>query len=167
LRPAAGGAAVTAAAQDLGFAGTGLDAWWGAHNGSRDRAGQILPGFTPYGIGDMLASRDGWLAIAADVWDDEARGRGAAQPAGGPAWAFDERFVPIGTNGAGDDLVVDLRPGPRRGCVKEYYHQEGALTPPVFAGLDELLAAVLDAVRAGTPVLRRTPVVVDGVLSWR
>jgi cell wall assembly regulator SMI1 len=167
VRPPTGAQRLAAAEATVGFPlGPELSAWWSCHDGADSYAGEILPGYLPYGLDDMLRSRQLWLQIADDVWDDAAKANSLAQGAGGLAWPFLPVFVPIATNGAGDDLFVDLRPGARRGCLKVYAHDEGALAPPPYPGLAELLADVNTALRTGAPVLRRTPAVESDRLTW-
>jgi cell wall assembly regulator SMI1 len=143
-----------------------LIAWWSAHDGTAAPAGQVLPGYTPFGLAESARSRTLWLEIAQDVWDDWAREAGAANPAGEPAWAFLPQFVPIATNGSGDDLIVDLRPGINRGCLKEYHHEQGALGRPVAPSLKALIAEVALALPARTPVLGHVASARDGLLYW-
>jgi cell wall assembly regulator SMI1 len=144
-----------------------LAAWWSRHDGATFDGGQVLPGYVPYGIDAMLASRRMWLEVANEAWGDWARIAGAAQPAGGMAWAFLRELVPIAFDGSGNDLVVDFRHGPLRGCIKAYAHEEGALTPPPWSGLGEMLSEVAAALRTGAPVGWVSPTVEEDKLVWR
>jgi cell wall assembly regulator SMI1 len=107
------------------------------------------------------------LRLAGEVWDDETRRAGAAAEAGGPAWAFLPELIPIAGNDSGDQLVVDLRRGPRTGCVKEYFHEDGALHEPVAPSLAALVEDTVCSLRTGTPAVGRRPVVEAGRLDWR
>ena len=121
VRPPAGPDRLAAAEAELGFPlGPDLAAWWSRHDGATFDGGQVLPSYVPYGIDAMLASRRMWLEVADEAWGDWARIAGAEQPAGGMAWAFLPELVPIAFDGSGNDLVVDFRHGPLRGCIKTY-----------------------------------------------
>jgi hypothetical protein len=114
----------------------------------------------------MIRTRDTWLEVAEEVWSLSAVERGAIQPAGGPAWAFLPTFIPMPFNGAGDDLIIDMRPGSLRGCIEDYLHQAGALFPPLYRGLGNLFTDVAAALRLGTPPMHHTPIVENQHLRW-
>jgi cell wall assembly regulator SMI1 len=145
-----------------------LSAWWSVQGGVRQVVlGGVLGGYAPYGLADMMATRRLMLDIADQVWDEWSRTAGAREPAGGHAWAFLPTLVPIARNGSGDDLVVDLRSGPLRGCVKAYDHEQGALFPPPWPSLTALLTDVAASLAGGTALGNLVPAVSDGRLSWQ
>lgn len=167
IRPPAGARALSEAEAELGFPlGPDLTAWWTCHDGTAYGAGEVLPAHTPYSVEHMRRSWRLWVRIAEEVWDESARSK-PDDRAGDMAFAFPKLMVPVATDGSGDDLTVDLRPGPRHGCVMPYDHEQGALMPPPYTGLGDLLDAVATALRSGTPALWRVPSVVGGRLEWR
>ncbi|MEU6203216.1 hypothetical protein ABZ814_06470 [Micromonospora musae] len=47
--------------------------------------------------------------------------------------------MPVATNHGGGNLLVDLRGGPRNGCVMEFYRDTGALAQPPWADVADML----------------------------
>lgn len=95
--------------------------------------------------------------------------------AAGPARYFPTEFVPIGTDGSGNDLVVDCRRGPKYGCLRDHDHEgRGTVQPPMFDSLADLLGQTIQSLHTGRPLelggsaggCLRTPTVNDGILSW-
>jgi cell wall assembly regulator SMI1 len=160
---------LAAAEQELGFElPAQLRAWWLCNDGVQSGFdGQVLPGYMPYSVGEMRKSRRGRLEVEERAGDAELAEDSRRELAGGMAWSFLPEFIPIAWNGSGDDLVVDLRHGPLRGCVKEYSHEEGALHPPLWTSLAAMLADVARALETGSEICDDfMPVVQDGVLDW-
>jgi hypothetical protein len=83
--------------------------------------------------------------------------------------------VPIGTDGAGNYLVVDCRPGAEYGWLRDHDHGDrGVVKPPYFTSLDDLLSRLVTSLRTGQPLEyhtrvgtdQLTPTVTDGTLTW-
>jgi len=75
--------------------------------------------------------------------------------------------MPIAGDGGGNDLFVDLRPGPAHGCVREFWNEEGARDTALWSGVADMLAEVADALTRDVPV-RGYRMWVDehGAMSW-
>ncbi|MCD0445880.1 SMI1/KNR4 family protein [Glycomyces sp. A-F 0318] len=81
--------------------------------------------------------------------------------AGERMFGFCTATVPIGRDGGGDVLVVDLRDGERRGCVMEWLAEEGYVATD-WAGTGAMLADVAD--RLEDPA--QTAIGEYGMLEW-
>jgi hypothetical protein len=98
---------------------------------------------------------------------------GEAQPAGSNAAPFLRSWLPIAANGSGDNLFVDLRPGPRTGLVAEFEHENGgfnqpALWPDIAAMLEDVASALRTGrwVHPNVPDYDLVPVVDNRKLRW-
>jgi hypothetical protein len=78
---------------------------------------------------------------------------------------FLESFVPIGSDGAGGTLFVDLRAGHHSGCVTEYM-REDADGGPSWNSVEAMLADVATALATGQPSNEMSAVVEDDELRW-
>lgn len=124
--------------------------WWELADGVEDAAaiaGSVVPPFyNPYPVASALDSRRLWLSI----WPGDD---GTAGPAGTECqfmWLPD--WLPISNNGGGNDLFVDLRPGPLRGCVMEFDRVEGAGGPPLWPNVETMLRDIADALETGSAI---------------
>jgi hypothetical protein len=88
---------------------------------------------------------------------------------------FPSRYVPIGDTGANNYLVVDCRPGPEYGFLRDHDHEDrGVVQPPYYTNLTDLLTRMVTALHTGQPMevgtadrqFPSTPVVEGGMLSW-
>ncbi|GLY50687.1 hypothetical protein Lesp01_43430 [Lentzea sp. NBRC 102530] len=87
-------------------------------------------------------------------------------PAGTPSADFRRTFLPIASNGSGDVLYVDERPGPESGCVCQWWHDD-YMWAKLWPSVDAMLTDVLQAVRTGGVVLGKYRAQVrDGVVGW-
>jgi cell wall assembly regulator SMI1 len=163
-------------------AGTGLEwtdelrTWFTLQGGTSPASTyELLDGYEIVDLATSLTVRAMALEVQArvdqerdqDELDDE--GQEPAE-AGTGCWGFDSAFVVIGDSHTLSLLVVDLRPGPLRGCVLEHQWEDGGATRPdlgwpcIAAKLWDLLCAAREgrAARDGAvPVI--TP---DGRLDW-
>jgi cell wall assembly regulator SMI1 len=157
-----------------------LLAWWRLADGVSGRTGGLLPThFDPYPVSQALESRRIWLEVWYDEetrvipdmpgWQEYADGRSAA-PAGTvspdiwlPAW------LPIAGSGGGQDLFVDLRPGPLRGSVAHFDKVSTAEAGPLWPSVAATLAAVADALEQGSTTVGGHLVTVEahnGDIVW-
>ncbi|MFF4879500.1 SMI1/KNR4 family protein [Micromonospora sp. NPDC000668] len=130
-----------------------LRAWWlyadGAHFGPQADGGRLIPpGFVPYPIVEALKSRRLWMDVArqiapvdqleAFVNSENSRSAGTRCETWLPAW------LPVATNHGGGNLFVDLRGGPKNGCVMEFHRDTGALAEPVWADVAAMFYDIAD-----------------------
>jgi cell wall assembly regulator SMI1 len=143
-----------------------LVAWWRRSCGTTDfRAGQLLTGFAPYSIDEVVECRTMMLRIAG--CDDSELAELSAEPAGSPCWNWMPMFIPIAHDGGGDFLFVDLRPGPERGCVMQWYQADFATGDPKWPDVATMLAEIADALEHGTVVDNVRPKALDdGTIEW-
>ena len=174
LRPSVGRARIAAAEEHLGFAlSAELVEWWQLHDGAD--SGYIVPGYELLGVEGSLRARQDQL----DVNFEEEVNAMARQrlglrddEAGGPARFYPPEFVPVGSDGFGNHLVADLRPGPDHGCLRDHDHEDrGVIQPPYCTGLADLLTRMVTSLRTGQPMEPddrhpRRPQVVDGFVQW-
>ncbi|WP_020669484.1 SMI1/KNR4 family protein [Amycolatopsis nigrescens] len=156
-----------------------LLAWWRLANGTDGRSNLLPPWYSPYPITQALESRRIWL----EVWHDEETRvfpdlPGVREyidgllktPAGTPCqdmWL--PVWLPVAGSGGGQDLFVDLRPGPLHGCVMEFDRVGAAGAAPLWPNVRAMLAAVADAFEQGSTVVGRFPVALeadDGRINW-
>jgi cell wall assembly regulator SMI1 len=172
-----------ATADDLAWAATtvGADlpgellAWWRRTDGQSGKGHLVPPFYSPYPVRAALRSREIWLS----AWNGAVRGTAVDEfaahlaeadraPAGSPckgAWL--PSWLPIAGDGGGDDLFVDLRPGPARGCVREFLRDDGAGDRTLWTDVGAMLADVAAGLERDVPVHGyRRWVGDDGALSW-
>ncbi|WP_433272670.1 SMI1/KNR4 family protein [Actinosynnema sp. CS-041913] len=131
-----------------------LITWWRLCNGTglADGNGMLLPPFfEPCSLHDVLAKRSIRVGSGAPTAIHNA----TAATAGSPAGAFLASFVPIAADGGGDLLFVDLRPGPRHGCVQHWSGEDGTDGGPWWTGVADMLADVAGALHTGSEARRR------------
>jgi cell wall assembly regulator SMI1 len=143
-----------------------LREWWSCCGGTdADVLADVLPPFyTPYGAHDALEAwyehRKTWTAR----WERPA----CDYFAGGAGASFHPAWIPIAGDGFADELVVDLRPGPLRGCVLEWEHEAARVVRPEWVGVSAMLADVHRALTEGAPAGHSHPTVTeDGRLDWQ
>jgi cell wall assembly regulator SMI1 len=121
----------------------------------------IPPGYEPLTAAGSLrcwrrhrALQYDWYPVELHSQLDEFLARLAAAPAGSctteQVWV--SAWLPVASDVHGRCLVVDLRDGPRRGCVMRYavdHGCEGPLWPGVAAMLDDVALSLEDGVWAG------------------
>lgn len=143
-----------------------LVAWWRRSCGTTSFfAGRLLTGFAPYSIDEAMECRTMMLEIAA--CDDADLADLAAEPAGSPCWNWLPMWVPIAYDSGGDFLFLDLRPGPERGCIMQWYEADFATGDPKWRNVATMLAEIADALEHGTEVNGVRPKVLDdGTIHW-
>lgn len=175
LNPPAADAAIADAEHTLGRPfPADLVRWWQRVDGARvliGRANLFPPFYLPCGPAYMLGEWRTWQ----DVYLDPALGgpnaAGALEalaetPAGSPVMVFVPAFVPIAIDGAGGNLVVDLRPGPRYGCVLGFSADSGS-SGPHWDSVAAMLDDVATALELNTPSAGYVPIVTaDRTLDW-
>ena len=154
------------AEEQLGFAlNSELVESWQLHDGIV--AGYLIPGYELFGVDDMLTGHE----IERDVNLEEEevnamarRNLGLADDEGsGQARSFPSRYVPIGGDGAGNYLVVDCRPGPEYGFLRDHDHEDrGVIKLPYYMSLADLLTRIVTALRTGQPM----EVGIPGRITW-
>ncbi|WP_158847745.1 SMI1/KNR4 family protein [Saccharothrix deserti] len=143
-----------------------LIAWWRRSCGTTDiSAAGLLTGYAPYSIDQAVDCRTMMLRIAA-CEDDAELAELSAEPAGSPCRNWLPMWVPIAGDTSGDHLFVDLRPGPERGCVMQWYETEGASMEPKWPDVATMLAEIADALEHGTDIAGVRPEVLDGTIHW-
>lgn len=146
-----------------------LRAWFTVQGGAGRLGTLHLHGLLePLALQESMAARDMHLALWSELVEDEPALREGPGRAGTGGLAFQPEFIPIADDPGGSVLVVDLRPGSRRGCVGTVLDDGGATFqelgwPSVAAWLEEIAAALTEAGRSSQGV----PVVEDGRLAWR
>jgi cell wall assembly regulator SMI1 len=174
INPPASGAAIGAAERQLGRSlPADLVRWWHRGNGAQvliGRASLLPPFYLPCSVDHMLSQRRMWQEVYRHLNIDEAIAYDAAlsAPAGSMALQFLPAFVPIAIDGAGGNLVVDLRSGPLYGCVLGFDAESGS-DGPWWANVAAMLDDVADALERGTPSRFLDYVAVvreDGTLDW-
>ncbi len=135
-------------------------------------ASVLPPFFIPLGVGEIVGDWRMLRQIAGQVASPFDQATVEAQPAGSPASVFLRSWVPVAADSGGDFYFVDLRAGPRHGCVSQWVKGEGFLREPLWDDLAAMLAAVAEGLRGGRWVAPddvddvREPVVIDGTLRW-
>jgi cell wall assembly regulator SMI1 len=145
-----------------------LLAWWRRADGMRwvdPHAGWLIPPhFIPHPIDRALESRRIWLDVMESCG---AESEMPAGPAGSESDVWLPDWMPIGADGGGRELFVDLRDGPQRGCVMEYDKVGAAEGPPSWPSVAAMLAEIADALEHDTPIDgNRIWVDDDGTTSW-
>ncbi|KAB2344291.1 SMI1/KNR4 family protein [Actinomadura rudentiformis] len=151
-----------------------LVAWWRRTDGMADQGSLVPPFYSPYSVSAALDRRQVWMTAWNGVME-QANAQFAAYvaqedqaPAGTPcngAWL--PSWLPIAGDGGGNDLFVDLRPGPAHGCVREFLSDEGAGDTAWWDGVAAMLADIAAGLTRDVPVRGdRIWVDDDGTISW-
>jgi cell wall assembly regulator SMI1 len=152
-----------------------LVAWWRRADGQAGKGGLLPPFYSAYSARMALRSREVWMTAWNGVMEQGSADQFAAYvaqenraPAGSPckgAWL--PRWLPIAGDGGGNDLFVDLRPGPAHGCVRQFLRDDGAGDAAWWDGVAAMLAEVAAGLRQEARV-RGLRIWVDdgGGMSW-
>lgn len=130
-----------------------LRAWWlyadGVHFAPQADGGRLIPhAFNPYPTAEALKSRRMWMDVARQLGPIELLEPFLAaendRPAGTRCDTWLPAWLPVATNHGGANLFVDLRGGPKHGCVTKYYRDNGALDQPEWADVAAMLHDIAD-----------------------
>ena len=132
--------------------------------------GVIPPGFVPLGVDDVVRSWRMLTDISARVGRADELAQWEHEPAGSNSSEFLHSWLPIASNFANAWLFVDLRPGPRVGCVGRFEDDLGFMGPPAWDDVAQLVGAVAAALREQRWVdgqgYALVPTVSQGRLRW-
>lgn len=149
IAPPASPQAITDAEREIGVRlPEDLRQWWLLADGMTDMVLCIPPECQPLSLAESLRDRrrhlDGWRAMGQSTTSEG--------PAGGTSLPFLDLFLPVGIDGCGGYLYVDLREGDLRGsvgwCNGEENHDGAEWTSTAH-----LLAAAAEAMDARMPCL--------------
>ncbi|TDQ53087.1 outer membrane protein assembly factor BamB family protein [Actinorugispora endophytica] len=128
-----------------------LVAWWRMPR--FDDLTVFPPDHASIGLGEVASIRGAALESrgADSGFADPAHDGDGDGEAGTPPPHYSEYFVPIAADGSGDHMFVDLREGPRQGCVMSWRHDDANDEPAEWPSLAHLLADVADAMHDGRP----------------
>ncbi|SFD62368.1 Cell wall assembly regulator SMI1 [Actinopolyspora alba] len=143
-----------------------LKEWWSCCGGTESGSlTDVLPPFyTPYGASGAWRV---WCEFR-ETWAAKWHRPACDYYAGSAGSSFHPAWIPIAGDGFADELVVDLRPGPLRGCVLEWEQEMSRVGPPLWADLASMLADVHRALtEGGSAGYSRPTVTEDGRLDWQ
>ncbi|GIF16322.1 SMI1/KNR4 family protein [Actinoplanes teichomyceticus] len=123
-----------------------LKQWWLLADGMTDMVLCLPPECQPLSVADSLEDRRMHL----HDWRALGKPTSSAGVAGEPSLPFLDLFLPIGTDGCGGYLYVDLRDGDLRGSVG-WCNGEEAHDGAEWDSTAHLLAATAEAMTAGVP----------------
>ncbi|MBB4966074.1 SMI1/KNR4 family protein [Saccharothrix violaceirubra] len=109
------------------------------------------PLFAPRSARDVLTAYRRLVAEDERTWPGYERA--VREGAGGRSGVFLKSFVPIASSGTGDWLFVDLRPGAWHGCVQRWRRDDGCQVGPLWRGVGDMLADVVQGLITGREVL--------------
>ncbi|HEX7306984.1 SMI1/KNR4 family protein [Lentzea sp.] len=144
-----------------------LAAWWREFGGIGEKTllWDLIPGcWQPQGLAQALEDRAMVMEVRNDLFDSSPEAA-LREPAGTPnteLWL--PAWLPVATDLGGGHLFVDLRGGPRHGCVIEWNKVEGADGVPVYADVTAMLDHASRALRGHT---EHRVVVRDGYFDWQ
>ncbi|GIJ54746.1 SMI1/KNR4 family protein [Virgisporangium aurantiacum] len=138
-----------------------LARWWRLADGM-DGHHRLIPQLqTPMSVESALSSRRTWLDVSEH--GDTCAGGQAGSPVYG-VWL--PQWLPIASDHGGTELFVDLRPGPARGCVGEFYSDAWEFSAPRWRGVAAMLDEVAAAFRSDEPVHGFRIWIDDDGIAW-
>lgn len=144
-----------------------LHEWFSLHDGSYSEMpiAVVLPSNEPISTAHAVTHHDELTRLWQD-WTEELGGTEAltAEPAGTEVENYLPAFIPIGSSGTGDLLVVDTRAGDRYGCVLEWFNSGFAGLR--WASIEAMLDCTATALEQGTDCSNWVPLVENGLLRW-
>ncbi|MFG3260395.1 SMI1/KNR4 family protein [Streptomyces sp. NPDC048172] len=137
------------------------------HDGSADAS--VLPPF--WSLLGAEAVEENW-ELRVEIYEDELEeeeedDEDDPESEFGPWW--NRAWIPFAKDGAGDYLVIDLRPGPRAGRIGNADHELGGHFKdfPMWSSLPALLDATATSLETGEQLGNYAPFVnEDGGLDW-
>ncbi|GAA1586030.1 SMI1/KNR4 family protein [Actinoplanes couchii] len=141
-------------------------AWWRLADGTdEERLIELVPmAFRPLSTGRARKFHRGIVDLAPKVpelpeW--------MAEPAGSPTYGtWLPQWLPVARDFGGDFLFLDLRRGPRFGCVGIHRNDDWQYDGPDWPNVAAMLAEVAGALTGGTEFDRWHAGVEDGCLTW-
>lgn len=139
--------------------------WWCCGGTDGDVLADVLPPFyTPYGAYRALETWNGLRESWGTRWYRPL----CAPEAGSAGASYHPAWLPIAGDGFADELVVDLRPGPMRGCVLEWEQEGAQVVATEWSGVSAMLDDVYRSLTEGVPSGYSHPSVTeDGRLDWQ
>jgi len=145
-----------------------LEAWLRMSDGAGCSLDALVvpSGFVPSGVRQIV---DDWKRLTSYPIPAEEVLAATAQPAGTDSAGFLPCWIPVAANFCGGFVFVDLRSGPRHGCIGEWYADGGSFLGPIWDDIAHMLDTIAFALRAGhggdwDPDTR--PTVGSGRLTW-
>jgi cell wall assembly regulator SMI1 len=146
-------------------------AWLRVGDGAdRTNDADLIPrGFIPMGVDHIMEAWRMLVEISAGLeTEDDIRAFKAA--VAGSYSAFIRAFIPIGDDTCGDFLFVDMRSGPKSGCIREW--ENGAAYPrePHWDSITSMLVSIDEGLQSGQWGDDETgmmPTVENGALRWK
>jgi cell wall assembly regulator SMI1 len=129
-----------------------LREWWQQADGvSMPEMAFLLPGgFAPLSCHQALQFRAMSLEIAAGT---EIEAEPVEVAGDDQVMNFHRLFLPIGDDTLGNSLCVDLRDGPRHGCIGEWNHEAGWDNALYWDSVTDMLTDIRAALLDGRPAL--------------
>lgn len=164
-------------------ASTGLDwpddlvEFFCQHNGQDDAvdlAGSLLPAQDLFDVEAATAERTMMMEVWRDLADSDPEYHSGGYDAlsvkhpeaGGSAGAFLPQYIPI-SGLDGYLYFCDVRPGPRRGCIRSYDKYEADEGEPTWGSITEMLVGLRRRIEDGSAVDGWEPRIVDGRVDWQ
>lgn len=150
-----------------------LEEWFGLHDGAGyESLARVLPINFLVSLDEAIELTSMTREIWAEFDDDREQAVAAEQSAAGTvARTWLSQYIYIGNDTMGGGLFVDIRPGARQGCVRNWDDTEADDDygqGPIAASLAGLITAVSANVRSGVPIpqMPYRAVIQDGKLDW-
>jgi cell wall assembly regulator SMI1 len=127
--------------------------WWKLTDGVSRRGTEVIPpSFTPLPCAAALDAQQLQLSFMADE-PDRGEDDGLHGAAGESTYYFHRLFLPIADDPSGDLLCIDLRSGPREGCIIRWDHQGGWQDEFLWENVGDMLRDICNAMLHGRPAL--------------
>lgn len=148
-----------------------LREWYRLQDGvDQGPASYLFPGYAPLSLAELVRTwtmyREVMTSLVADGTLPDAVGELERQEAGEVAWMFLPSYVPIASTNAATDVFVDLRPGARSGCVREYLREDADRRGVRWDSVGAMLADVADSLERRRRTDHWLPAIEDGRLDW-
>lgn len=144
--------------------------WFGLHDGTGSNldGGMLLPE-------NLLLSQSeaaSTTQMIADIWSDTPPGEtrltsGDVALAGEIVGTWLPGYLMIGNDAVAGGYFLDLRDGPRHGCVRTWDKTAADEWGTDAESLAELIDQVVEAIQSNGQIKGLRPVITDGSLSWQ